>query len=225
MSDKEKDKEPDDDLNPDLKWDKTIDKMLENWADNAKCFEWMYTESYSRYNFRATAMSIIVNISIAFSGIANLIVGTPEQISNLPPSTILGCVSILISIISMLQDKFDWITMANNYKQAAQRWGVISRKIVEQVSLPWIGRKDCSTFLKYIREDINQVSEHNSTIPKDIREICDKKFGSIKDFDIPDICGQLEHTVGYKQDKDISETEYPPGVLLKTDSKDENNNV
>jgi hypothetical protein len=62
MSDKDKDDEKED-TNPNLKWDKSIDTMLENWADNAKCFEWMHTESYTRYSFRATSMSIIVNIS------------------------------------------------------------------------------------------------------------------------------------------------------------------
>jgi hypothetical protein len=198
-----KDSYKDSEINSNLKWNTSIDKMLENWADNAKCYEWMYTESYSRYNFRSTAMTITVNVAIAFSGITNLIVGTPTQYTNVSPSTIIGCVSIGISIISMLQDKLDWITLANNFKQASQQWGIISRKIIEQVSLPWQGRKDCGTFLKYIRADINQISQYNSSIPKDIREACNKKFGKIPHFDIPDICGQLEHTTGYVNDTNI----------------------
>jgi hypothetical protein len=181
-----------------LQWTPSIDHMLANWCDQAKSFEWMNTEAYSRYSVRSTAMSITVNISIALSGVANLIVGS-AQLTNasVPPTTILGCVSIFISIISMLQDKFDWITMANNFKQESVQWSNVSRKLEEQLAVPPAGRKDCSTFLKYIKQDINTVSATNYMIPKDIRTKCMEKFGKIPNFDVPDICGQVEHTSIY----------------------------
>ena len=181
-----------------LQWTSSIDHMLANWCDQSKSFEWMNTEAYSRYSVRSTAMSITVNISIALSGVANLIVGT-AQLSDtaVPPSTILGCISIAISIISMLEDKFDWITMANNFKQASVQWSNLSRKLEEQLAVPPSGRKDCSTFLKYIKQDITTVSATNYMIPKDIRTKCMEKFGKIPNFDVPDICGQVEHTSVY----------------------------
>ena len=181
-----------------LQWTPSIDHMLANWCDQAKSFEWMNTEAYSRYSVRSTAMSITVNVAIALSGVANLIVGS-SQLSDtgVPPSTILGCVSIAISIISMLEDKFDWITMANNFKQESVQWSNVSRKLEEQLAVPPAGRKDCSTFLKYIKQDINTVSATNYMIPKDIRTKCMEKFGKIPNFDVPDICGQVEHTSIY----------------------------
>jgi hypothetical protein len=181
-----------------LQWTSSIDTMLANWCDQSKSFEWMNTEAYSRYSVRSTAMSITVNIAIALSGVANLIVGSAQIVdTTIPPSTILGCVSITISIISMLEDKFDWITMANNFKQASIQWSNVTRKLEEQLAVPPTGRKDCSTFLKYIKQDINVVSATNYMIPKDIRVKCMDKFGKIPGFDVPDICGQLEHTLVY----------------------------
>ena len=181
-----------------LQWTPSIDHMLSNWCDQAKSFEWMNTEAYSRYSVRSMAMSITVNISIALSGVANLIVGSSQlSATGVPPSTILGCVSIAISIISMLEDKFDWITMANNFKQASVQWSNVSRKLEEQLAVPPGGRKDCSTFLKYIKQDITTVSATNYMIPKDIRTKCMEKFGKIPNFDVPDICGQVEHTSVY----------------------------
>lgn len=181
-----------------LQWSPSIDTMLANWCDQSKSFEWMNTEAYSRYSVRSTAMSITVNISIALSGVANLIVGTAQLSStSVPSSTILGCVSIAISIISMLEDKFDWITMANNFKQASIQWSNVSRKLEEQLAVPPTGRKDCGTFLKYIKQDMTTVSATNYMIPKDIRTKCMEKFGKIPNFDIPDICGQVEHTSVY----------------------------
>ena len=184
-----------------LSWSPSIDHMLANWCDQSKSFEWMNTEAYSRYSVRSTSMSITVNIAIALSGVANLIVGTAQLSETaVPPSTILGCVSIAISIISMLEDKFDWITMANNFKQASVHWSNVTRKLEEQLAVPPNGRKDCSTFLKYIRQDITMVSATNYMIPKDIRIKCMEKFGKILDFDVPDICGQVEHTSVYVED-------------------------
>ena len=184
-----------------LSWSPSIDRMLANWCDQSKSFEWMNTEAYSRYSVRSTSMSITVNIAIALSGVANLIVGTAQLSETaVPPSTILGCVSIAISIISMLEDKFDWITMANNFKQASVHWSNVTRKLEEQLAVPPNGRKDCSTFLKYIRQDITMVSATNYMIPKDIRIKCMEKFGKIPDFDVPDICGQVEHTSVYVED-------------------------
>lgn len=181
-----------------LQWSPSIDTMLANWCDQSKSFEWMNTEAYSRYSVRSTAMSITVNISIALSGVANLIVGTAQLSSTaVPSSTILGCVSIAISIISMLEDKFDWITMANNFKQASVQWSNVSRKLEEQLAVPPGGRKDCGTFLKYIKQDMTTVSATNYMIPKDIRTKCMEKFSKIPDFDVPDICGQVEHTSVY----------------------------
>jgi hypothetical protein len=201
------------DTAPGLQWTPAIDTMLANWCDQSKSFEWMNTEAYSRYSVRSTGMSITVNIAIAMSGVANLIVGS-AQLTNtsVPPSTILGCVSIAISIISMLEDKFDWITMANNFKQSSVLWSNISRKLEEQLAVPPSGRKDCSTFLKYIKQDITAVSSTNYMIPKDIRTKCMEKFGKIPKFDVPDICGQVEHTSIYVGESNkVPLLQPPPG--------------
>jgi hypothetical protein len=45
------------------------------------------------------------------------------------------------------------------------------------------------------------VSLDGSTkIPEDIRNNCLQKFGSIPNFDVPDICGKMEHTTIYTDD-------------------------
>lgn len=179
-----------------LGWSPQIDTMLADWCDEAKCFEWMHSESYSRYSKRATAMTIGSNITISLSGIANLVLGAtvPDTITT---SMIFGCVSIGIGIVSMIREQFGWTTLANNYKVSAKQWSEISRKMQEQLVIPPSGRKDCATFLKYIKQDMTLASEYNSSIPKDIRVNCFEKFKTIPNFNLPDICGQIEHTAVY----------------------------
>ena len=186
----------DEDTTADLQWTPSIETMLANWCDNAKCFEWMHNEAHSRYHKRATIMSISANIAVSLSGVANLIVGglNPDAIN---PPIIFGCISIGLGIINMLQDKLDWLTMSNNFKFAAQQWSIIIRNIEEQLAVPPATRKHCSTFLKYIKQQLFNVSIYNQSIPKHIRDECVKKFSTIPNFDIPDICGQIEHTTIY----------------------------
>ena len=80
---------------------------------------------------------------------------------------------------------------------------MIRRKIEEELVIPRGSRKDCKSFMKFLRQDINLVSvEGNTKIPKNIRDECFKKFISIQDFDIPDICGEIEHTKIYIHKED-----------------------
>ena len=202
------------DTQPGLQWNSSIDKMMANWCDQSKCFNWMHTQGYSRYSARATAMNISTNIFISLTGIINLILGTTLS-NNTVSSMAFGSISVVVGIVKMIQDQFDWTTLANDFKRSAERWDIITRKIQEQLLIPYSGRKDCRTFLKYIKQDINNASDTNLIIPKDIREKCNVDFGKIKDFDVPDICGQVEHTTIFIQE-DVNEN------LIK---KDESNNI
>jgi hypothetical protein len=109
-----------------------------------------------------------------------------------------GSLSIIVSITNMLQEKLEYGSKAIEHKQFSVQWGTIRRKIEEELSIPPESRKDCATFLKYLRQDINQVSiSGNTQIPDHIRDSCYEKFSKIPNFDLPDICGQIEHTQVY----------------------------
>jgi hypothetical protein len=80
----------------------------------------------------------------------------------------------------------------------ASDWGRIKGKIEEALSIPYSGRKDCKSFMRYIREEIvNASTDGNSLIPEYIRKACYEKFKDIDNFEIPDICGKVEHTKIY----------------------------
>jgi len=206
-----KDESPD--TAPGLQWTPQIDTMLANWCDQAKSFNWMHTHSYSRYSRRSTAMNICTNIAISLVGIVNLALAS-SQIEPKTTSIVTGSVSVGIGIIKMIQEQFNWASLASDYKHSATKWDHISRKIQEQVVLPYASRKDCGTFLKYIKQDINEVSDTNTIIPKDIRNRCNEKFGKIAHFDVPDICGQVEHTSIYVEEQQ----QHPLKVPLLTDT-------
>lgn len=203
------------DTAPGLQWTPAIDTMLANWCDQAKSFTWMHTHAYSRYSKRSTTMNICTNIAISLVGIVNLALAS-SQVEPITTSIVTGSVSVGIGIVKMIQEQFNWTSLAADFRNSAKKWDNIARKIQEQVVLPYNGRKDCGTFLKYIKQDINEASDTNTLIPKDIRTKCNDKFEKVPGFDVPDICGQVEHTSIYHEEPlKTPLLELPPGTENK----------
>jgi hypothetical protein len=196
-----------------LDWCKEIDVLLASWCDNAKCFEWMHTEAYSIYERRSRVFMISINCLTALSGISNIIAGG-YNINGFQVSWIFGGISVAASTLTMLQDKLGYQVSSQVHKGLASSWASIRLKIEEVITLPYSGRRDCKTFLRYMKADINKATmDGSSIIPKDIRDACYKKFSAIPDFDIPDVCGHMEHTKIYVASATAAGVAYlPPSV-------------
>ena len=183
-------------------WTNNIDKLLAIWCDNAKCYEWMHTQTYDYYNYKAKIFMITINILTTMTGLSNIIAGG-YSFNGFQISWIFGSVSIIASTLNIIQDKLAYNQKAESHRKLVNDWLIIRNKIEEVLILPPKSRKDCKTFLKYIKQDINNaITEKNSMIPNKIRESCNKRFSTIENFDIPDVCGQIEHTKTYIEIKD-----------------------
>ena len=178
--------------------------MLARWCDQAKCFEWMHTESFSMYDTKSRIIIISSNILTAISGLSNVIAGG-LTVNGFSLAYVFGSLSIVISITNMLQEKLAYAKLALEHQQYSVLWGIIRRKIEEELSIQPESRRDCRTFLKFLRQDINKVSmDGSSKIPTYIKLLCYDKFSKIPNFDIPDVCGEMEHTQIY-----VKEVEQP----------------
>jgi hypothetical protein len=180
-------------------WSPEIDRLLAKWCDHAKCYEWMHAEAYSLFDARARGFMIGINCLTAVSGISNVIVGG-YSFDGFQISWVFGGISIFVSTLNILQDKLGYAAAALKHKGLAADWATIRTGIEEAIMIPYGSRKDCRTFLKFIKADINEAQKEGSIIPEKIREECLAKFEAIRGFDIPDICGQVEHTSFYMPD-------------------------
>lgn len=189
-----KDTDTKDSLQGSVMWDESIDTMLASWCDNAKCYEWMHTEASSIFDSTSRTFMIVINSLTAISGLSNVIAGG-FTVDGFQIAWLFGSISIFASTLNLLQDKLGYQQSAVIHRKLAQQWASIRLAIEEVIRIPYQGRKDCKTFLKYVRLDINKATQEGSSIiPKEIRLACFSKFHSIEKFDIPDICGNMEHT-------------------------------
>lgn len=183
--------------NNNLVWSKNIDSLLAKWCDEAKCYEWMHSEAYDKFYHLSRKFLLMVNILSALSGISNVVAGNISY-NGFQISWLFGSITIIISTINFLQDKLGYQQKAETHQRLSNNWCIIKNKIEEIIYLPYNSRKDCKTFLKMIKTDINQnILDGNSLIPDEIKEKCHEKFNNIPNFDIPDICGKVEHTKIY----------------------------
>jgi hypothetical protein len=177
-----------------LTWNPELDRLLAGWCDQAKCFEWMHNESYALCDKYAKIYMIAINCISAFSGVSNIIVGSYTW-NGFQLAWVFGGLSILGSTLNILQDKLGFSQNGLLHKKLANSWAILISKIEELLVLPYSARQDCKACLKFFKADMNQAKfEGNSLIPPEIRKACYDRFNTIKGFDIPDICGQIEHT-------------------------------
>jgi hypothetical protein len=190
--------------NSQLQWSKEIDTLLATWCDNAKCFEWMHGETSIDYQKRSKIFMIIINVLTAVCGLSNIIAGN-IAINGFQLIWVFGSVSILTSTLNILQDKLAYSSLSEAHRKFASQWSIIISKIEEIVALPPTGRRDCKTFLRYIKADINQVTlDGNNLIPKHIRNACFEKFKNVPDFEMPEIVGVVTHTKIYSDPVSIN---------------------
>ena len=191
--------------NQTLQWTKEIDTLLASWCDNAKCFEWMHGETSIDYLKKSKIFMIIINLLTALSGLSNIIAGN-ISINGFHLIWIFGSISILTSTLNILQDKLSYQPLAESHKKFASQWSIIISKIEEVIALPPSARRDCKTFMRYIKVDINQVTiDGNNLIPKHIRDLCYEKFKNIPNFELPEIVGVVSHTKSFfSQDEVIN---------------------
>jgi len=177
-----------------LTWNPELDRLLAGWCDQAKCFEWMHTQAYAACDTSAKTYMIIINSISAISGVSNIIAGSYSW-NGFQLAWIFGGLSILGSTLNILQDKLGFSQNGLLHKRLVGSWAVLISKLEELLILPYSARQDCKACLKFIKADMNQAKlEGGSLLSPKIRQACYERFGKIQDFDIPDICGQIEHT-------------------------------
>jgi hypothetical protein len=137
------------------------------------------------------------HILSTIAGLSNIITGD-IMIGNFKISWFFGALTILLTSLSLLQEKLGLTEKALNHRKLALQALIIKMKIEEVLSMPREVRGDCKTFMKYIKSDINHsMVEKNAAIPHHIREACLAEFSKKPNFYIPVVCGKIEHTVVY----------------------------
>jgi len=195
-------------------WTRGQEIVLERWADNAKCYLWMHEQAQARFHIIDNiTMGIAVLITGACS-LANTIISA-GAVPGFTNSWIFGIVSIVQTGFMVGINKLGLGPRAMQHGQFANNWRDLKFQLEAELAKPIAYRADCNSFTNLVRKQMDQIcSASDALIPLIIRNSCRTEFNNIPNFDLPEICGDLEHTQAYTDDEIIYQ---PPIVSVKKD--------
>lgn len=180
-----------------MEWSPQVESLLASWCDHAKCFVWMHSHAHDEAERVVRRYLWIFHTLSTIAGLSNVITGD-ISIGSFKVAWIFGGMTIILTSLSLLQEKLGFNEKMLSHRKLSVQALVIKMKLEEMLSMPREARGDCKSFIRYIKGDINQTFvEKTAAIPRHIRQACLDEFSKIPNFDIPDVCGQVEHTSVY----------------------------
>jgi len=185
-------------------WTKEQEDFLADWSDIAQCYRWLHDRSYKLYQMRTLGMSIPVIILSTFAGAAsvamgNITGGDPDAQKN--GQLVIGAVSIFAGIMQTLSGTFGFPQLSEGHRVASISWGKLQRKVAVELKLAPEDRIDSMNFIDMVRQEMDRLIEQSPPIPEIIIGRFDKEFDRDPSLKQPDICGGIEHTKVYRDNR------------------------
>lgn len=192
-------------------WESGIVALLENWTDNVKCYEWMHETAQARFSLVNIIIMSITGVLTTAAGLSNTVVSAMSDKSGFSASWIFGIMSVAQSFFMVFINEIGFKRRADQHGHYANEWRGLKFQLESELKRPVSSRADCSSFVNIIRKRMEQISnESDNMIPMTVRAACAKKFSVITDFDVPEICGDMEHTQAYSANYTSPQPPPPP---------------
>jgi hypothetical protein len=152
-----------------VKWSIENEKILVEWADIAQCYNWLNTESYSKYRTMHILFTIpTITLSTLTGTAAFAITGSLGLETMLILARTFGTINIIIGILSTIQQYLRVSELREQHRAIAITWGKLSRNIKTELKKDPVERVDCKYFLKSSKTEFDRLMEITPYVSKDI---------------------------------------------------------
>jgi hypothetical protein len=186
-------------------WSKEQEILMANWGDLSACYRFLHDKSHKIYRIKSLLISSSVIVLSSVGGFANIGVQSlfkdDEKAKELA-SFAIGGLSLFAGMLTTLNNLLKYSQLEEAHRVSAIAWSKFGRLIMVELALHPNDRMDSLDFLKICRAELDRLIEQSPTIPQDIINKFEKKFGSIKDLKKPEVCGNLEHTRAYESSEE-----------------------
>jgi hypothetical protein len=159
-------------LNKSSEWSIEKEILLVEWADVAQCYRWLNSHSHIKYTTLHAWFAIPVIILSTFTGTASFIQNTAVPYVKY----IIGTVSILVGILSTLQQFLKVTELKENYRISAILWDKYSRNIRIELTKSPFERMNPGSFMKTARTEFDHLMETTPPISRSTVNDFKKKF-------------------------------------------------
>jgi hypothetical protein len=185
-------------------WMKEQEDLLADWSDIAQCYRWLHDRSYKLFHIRNLGMSIPVIVLSTVSGAASVALGNitnGDATAQKWGQVAIGAISIFAGIMQTLAGTFGFAQLSEGHRVASISWGKLQRRMAVELQLSPDDRMDCMGFIDLARQEMDRLIEQSPSIPEIIIKRFDTEFDKQPNLKQPDICGGIEHTRIYRDNK------------------------
>lgn len=140
-------------------WSTEMEDLLVEWGDIAQCYKWLTMRSHQRYLRLHQIFTIPIVIFSTLSGTASFV---PVQNKYTP--YVVGTVSLLIGILSTLQQFLKITELKENYHTSAVLWDKYGRNIRIELSKSPDNRANSTTFMESCRMEFDHLMDMTPVI-------------------------------------------------------------
>jgi len=179
-------------------WDDTQKKFMKQMIDRAKCYIWLYDNSFRLYKSLWLAYMIPVLVITTFSGVANL-----GQLGFIDPDNpeserakiiypiVLGIINIIAAILTSLMQFFKIAEQKEVHRRAMKDWQQFSTDMeiifFSQFTVDLRAKKFAKMLQKY-----KQLLDKSPSIPKIYLYHLAKKYGTSEHLVLPEVVGEIK---------------------------------
>jgi hypothetical protein len=224
MSSSEEKKNDDDDNNEDdsrveeIQWHSALENLLCEEAEKCSGLSWLHGKSELHFSGQYNKLQIPIIILSTVVGAAS--VGSESLFAGFSQisSVVLGCISIGVSILGLLNTHYGFSKRAEGHKIGCVQYAQIYRMILIEMALPRSQRMPPKQILRYIKEDLKRLMETLPRIPENIIDLYKKEIIPTSiDVSHPDITNGIHRVSAFNSPHHPqSDTISPPPSIQNT---------
>jgi len=168
-------------------WKEEEENLLKQWADKAKCYQWLHNKSreiYQRKNAWFTIPVIIISTTVGTANFAQ------DRFSDdIRPYIVIsiGTLSLIAGIITTIYQFLKISEINEAHRTSLLSWGKFHVNIESELSRHPLDRIEPSELIKISKDEFNRLLEISPFIPKKVLQEFNNKFKDCADLIKPEI--------------------------------------
>ena len=179
-------------------WKEEEETIIQQWADKAKCYQWMHTKCHDIYYSKNAWYTIPVIIISTITGTANF---AQDRFSDEIKQYVvmgIGSLSILAGIITTIHQFLKIAELNEGHRVASISWCKFHNNLQTLVLRHPLDRMPPDDAINLYKEEYDRLLEISPNISKNILKLFNTTFKKNEDLSKPEICSKLLTTRTYK---------------------------
>ena len=183
-------------------WKEEEEELLKQWAEKAKCYQWLHNRSRDIYQRKNALYTIPVIIISTITGTTNFAQDRFSDETREYVVIIIGTLSIIAGIITTIYQFLKISEINEGHRVALLSWGKFSRNVEAELTRHPLDRTEPSELIKMCKEEFNRLVEISPFISKNVLSEFNKKFKDSKFITKPEIGNTINEMNIFQMDND-----------------------